>query len=122
MSHKFEVLDNSEIIKVTYEGAMTLDERLSSVHELCIDFNIFKRFRLLIDVRNITQEMTPLEQVLFGQFIATNDEFNMASVAVLDNIAQPADQVVSKEASKMGYQIKQFDSETKALAWLNNST
>ena len=120
MSHKVEVIQKLEIIKVIYEGGLTLDQRLASVHELCCDFNIFKRFRLLIDVRGIKQEMTSLEQEIFGRYIATKEEFNMASVAVLDNIDNPADQIVSKEASKMGYQIKQFSSEEKALTWLIN--
>jgi hypothetical protein len=120
MSNKIEILHNLEVIKVTYERNLTLDQRLAVVHELCVDFNIFKRFRLLIDVRNIKQEMTPLEQEIFGKFIASKEEFDMALVAVLDNIQQPVDQIMIHEASKEGYQIKMFGSEEVALAWLNN--
>ncbi|MBA6262729.1 MAG: hypothetical protein V7780_10895 [Colwellia sp.] len=120
MSHKIEIIENHEIIIVTYEGIMTLEERLSSVHELCCNFNIFKRFKLLIDVRSIKQEMTNIEQEIFGKYIATKEEFNMASVAVLDNIEKPTDQIVTKEAAEMGYQIQKFNSEKEALAWLEN--
>ncbi|MBA6354193.1 MULTISPECIES: hypothetical protein [unclassified Colwellia] len=122
MSHKIEIIETNKIIKVTYKGVMTLEERLSSVHELCCNFNAFKRFRLLIDVRSIKQEMTNVEQEIFGKYIATKEEFNMASVAVLDNIEKPTDQIVTKEAAEMGYQIKKFNSEKEALAWLENQT
>lgn len=120
MSYKIEVVKNSEIIRVTYVGTLTLDQRISAVHELCCDFNIFSRFRLLIDVRNIQQEMTVVEQEVFGNFIASKEEFNHASVAVLDNIEHPADQIAGRVAAKLGYRMQQFDREEKALAWLNN--
>ena len=118
MAHEFEVLSSSEIIRVTYSGDLTLDERIQVVHKLCCDFNIFSRFKLLIDVRNVQQEMTELEQEIFGKFIASKEEFDTALVAVLDKIEAPVDEITINEASKDNYQIKMFNCEKTALSWL----
>ena len=120
MSYKIEVLENSEIIKVTHECAVTLEQRSLILNELCCDFNLFKRFKLVIDVRNVKKEMSSIEQAIFGQYISSRNELKTALVAILVNITQPVDEVLSNEAFKHGLEIEQFDNEEKAIAWLNN--
>lgn len=119
MSHSIVVLDNSEIIKVTHQCIMTLDQRTQVLHELCSDFNFFKRFRLLIDVRNVKQEMSSMEQTVFGKYLTSRTELQTALVAILVNIEQPVDEVINQEAFKDGLEIKQFSNESQAIDWLN---
>lgn len=119
MAYKIEVMSALKIIRVTYSGDLTFNDRIQAVHILCCEFNIFDRFKLLIDVRRVNQEMTSLEQEIFGKFIASKEEFNQAKVAVVDNILEPVDQIMIREALKDDYQIKMFDNEKEALSWLN---
>ena len=119
MSHIIEILENSEIIKITHKRIMTIDQRTQVLHELCSDFNLFKRFRLLIDVRFVKQEMTDIEQVIFGKYISSRSELKTAVVAILVNIEQPIDEVINQEASKEGLTIKQFGNEEQAIEWLS---
>ncbi|MBL4940721.1 MAG: hypothetical protein JKY81_03560 [Colwellia sp.] len=118
MPHKIEILNKAEMISVIYSGDVTLDERIQTVHELCLDFNMFEKFKLLIDNRKTIQKMTHVEQTVFGRYIASRDEFNKALVAVVSYIEQPCIQEVVKEARKKHYQIQQFYCEKDALNWL----
>ncbi len=122
MSHKIEILWYAEIIKVTHESTLTFEQRTHIFDELCRDYNIFKRFRLLIDVRNIKQEMTFVEQEVFAHYISSRDELKGAFVAVLINIDQLIDEFLIKEAFRKGLDIRLFGSEDKALSWLGNKT
>ena len=116
MPYKIDVLEESEIVEVIYSGDITLDERITVVHILCCEFNLFDRFKLLINSTKTKQKMSAVEQEIFGKFIATKEEFKGARVAVL----QPQKmEILLDEAQKYGYQIRNFVSYDDALNWLN---
>lgn len=116
MPYKIDVLKDSDIIEVTYSGDITLNERIAVVHVLCCEFNLFDRFKLLINSTRTEQKMSLVEQQIFGKFIATKEEFKGALVAVLQT---PSMETLVDEAQKYGYQIKQFVDYDTALLWLN---
>lgn len=105
MSHKIEVLESLDIVKVTYGHDVTMDKRLYVVHEHCTDHMIFNNVMLLNDTSVASVAMTCVEQTLFGQYLAYRGAFNGTLVAVLLTEKQSVDEIIVKECSKMGYQI-----------------
>ncbi|MCW8834688.1 MAG: hypothetical protein OQK09_07440 [Colwellia sp.] len=118
MAHIIEVIENPEIVKVTYKHGVTMEERLNVVHEVCLDFFIATRLKLIIDVRLASQEMSPVEQTIFGKYLASREELNKVKVAIISNQAQNINQVITQESLALGHQIKHFNIEQQAVSWL----
>lgn len=121
MVYKIELIEKTEIIKVTYCGDVSLDDRLNAVHELCRNYHLYKRFKLLIDSTHATEMMTKNEQIIFGRYLTKREEFRGALVATLVSKAQSITKVIVQEAASLGYQITSFHHEEEALSWLNNT-
>lgn len=120
MTYKIKDVENSDIIKVTYKGDVSLDERISVVHELCIDYKRNTQFKLLIDARLLTSAITPTEQSVFGTYIASREEFLLAKVAVIIDTEHVINKIILEKSLLLGHQIRVFNRENEAIAWLNN--
>jgi hypothetical protein len=118
MSYTIEVIKNTEIIRVTLKGIVTLDELINEIHELCVDYKTSTHFRLLVDTRLITQELTPSEQLLFATYITSREELNTAIIAVIVTSNQVMNEIIISKSAQLGHQIKVFTTEAQALDWL----
>lgn len=120
MAHIIEELKQSKIVKVTYQDGVTMEERLYVVHEICLDYLISSKLKLMIDVRSASQEMTLLEQNIFGQYLASREDFKMAKVAIISDKARNINEVITKESSVLGHEIKHFINEKQAISWFDS--
>ena len=98
MTYKIKLIEQNEIVAVTYKGNVSLDDRLSAVHELCSNYNIFKNFKLLINSNGASQKMSVNEQIIFGRYLAEREEFQGASVATVTPPTKCINKVIVKEA------------------------
>ena len=118
MTYKIKLIEQNKIVAVTYKGNVSLDDRLSAVHELCSNYNTFRTFKLLINSIDASQKMSLNEQIIFGRYLAEREEFQGASVATVTPPTKCINQVIVKEAAELGYQITSFDCEQEAIEWL----
>ncbi|MCP4325032.1 MAG: hypothetical protein GY951_15070 [Psychromonas sp.] len=122
MSYKIQLIEENQIVAVTYIGDISLDVRLSAVHDICSNYNQFKFYKLLIDSRQASQQMSKNEQIIFGRYLAEREEFRNALVATLSTSDNTINKVIVKEASSLGYQISCFDNKQQAVNWLKGAT
>ena len=120
MATKIEVINNSEIIRVVFEGEVTFNDRINVIHEICTDYYpLFTRTRLLIDTREVIKKLTESEQIILGTFAASRAELKDASVAVIIEKNIVVNEHAIKKSSQLGHNIKVFNTEKEALIWLN---
>jgi hypothetical protein len=122
MAYHIEVLENTGIIKVTYSGNVSLDERINVIHELCIDYKTPAPFKLLIDTKSITLKLTTTEQLLFATYVVGREELSSALIAVVAISGQVMNKTIVNKSAQLGHQIKVFSAEDAALTWLNTHT
>lgn len=120
MSYNIQLIEKKQIIAVTYIGDISLDVRLSAVHDLCSNYKQFQPFRLLIDSRLALQQMSKNEQIIFGRYIADREEFNQAFAATLSTPNNSINKVIVREAAHLGHQIVAFDTKNEAIKWLKS--
>lgn len=120
MSYKIEINESIGLVKRTYLDNVSLDERLSIIHEICrLPPKLLKNIKLLIDVRLSRNTMTDTEQEIFGTFVSTVQELKTAIVAVLNDDVQATNKIAINISSKKGHNIKVFNAELEAMKWLN---
>ena len=110
--------NGSNITTVIYSGGVDLNERTMAVEEVCESINLDEPVRLLIDVRNITMNMSEDEQEYFGKYLAAKDKLSKAKVAVVHNPPNDPNMVINTIAFIEGYQVVGFDKPNDATAWL----
>ena len=117
MAYKIHKNDTG-IIEAIYSGGVDLNERKMAVDEVCELVNYPDPVRLLIDVRNITMEMSLKEQKYFGKYLAGREELVNAKVAVLHNPRSNPNVFINAYAYIEGYQVVDFDDQNNAISWL----
>jgi len=110
--------NGSNITTVIYSGGVDLNERKMAVEEVCESINPDEPVRLLIDVRNISMNMSEDEQEYFGKYLAAKDKLSKAKVAVVHNPQNNPNMVINTFAYIEGYQVVGFDKANDATAWL----
>ena len=111
--------ENSDIITVCFTGSVELPERKMCVDEVCELVSPSNAVKLLIDVTNITMNMSVEEQAIFGEYLAGKDELNNAKVAVLHNRQNNPNLIINAIAYSKGYATVDFDFKADAISWLN---
>jgi len=120
MSYEIQLIEKKQIVVVTYTGDISLDTRLSAVHDICSNYTQFQPYKLLIDSRQASQQMSKNEQIIFGRYLAEREEFGNALVATLSSPDSSINKVIVKEAANLGYQISCFDNKQQAVNWLKS--
>ncbi len=113
--------DDSNIITVTYTGSVNLSERKTAVDETCKLITPSVPVKLLIDVRNINNNMSLDEQEYFVEYLVEKKELANAKVAVLHNPQSNPNFMIDSFAYIAGYQTVDFDREKDAISWLNGN-
>lgn len=120
MNYKIEVLAGTEIVIVTHGSVINLEKRSLILNELCQEYNLFKQFKILVDVSNVQQEMSAIEQKIFGKYISSREELMGASIAMLFNEKKSIDEQLTVESAANGLEIKMFSCKDEALSWLKS--
>jgi hypothetical protein len=113
--------NDSNITTVIYTGSVGLNERKMAVDEVCGLVESSIPVRLLIDVRNIIMDMSTEDQVHFGKYVATREQFSEAKVAVVHNRENSPNILISTTAYLEGYRVVEFDDPNEAELWLLGS-
>ena len=110
--------DDSNIITVTYTGSVNLSERKTAVDETCKLITPSVPVKLLIDVRNINNNMSLDEQEYFATYLASKKELVNAKVATLHNPLNEQNKIINAFAYLEGYQVVDFYRIHEAISWL----
>ncbi|MBU2917571.1 hypothetical protein KO505_06290 [Psychrosphaera sp. F3M07] len=122
MDSKIELIEGTDIIKVSYRGDVTLDERVNCVEQICVEYKALEScIKILIDAQEVTEVMSEVEQTLFANYIASREELEGARVAVLVKPEQLINNTVIEQATILGHKTKLFNDIYIALNWLNET-
>ena len=113
--------NDSNITTVIFTGSVGLSERIMAVDEVCGLVESSVPVRLLIDVRDIIMNMSTDEQIYFGKYIASREQFSEAKVAVVHNPGTSPNIMISTTAYLEGYHVVEFDDLNEANLWLLRS-
>ena len=111
-------INDSNITTVIFTGSVGLSERIMAVDEVCGLIESSAPVRLLIDIRNIIMNMTTDEQVYFGKYIASREQFSEAKVAVVHTPENSPNIMITTTAYLEGYHVVEFDDLDDANLWL----
>ena len=114
-------IDDSGITTVVYSGRVGLGERKNAVDEVCGMVEPSVPVRLLIDVRKIIMNMSTDEQVTFGKYVASREQFSDARVAVVHKASNNPNIMITTTAYLEGYHVVDFDNLDEARTWLSGA-
>ena len=122
MPHTIKVLPTQQIVNVIFDGGVNLDERITSVKEVCELLSPNTPVLLLIDVRALINLMSNPEQEYFGRLLAAKEEFKQAKVAVLSKAeTHNPNTIINNVAYLNGYHLVPFTCRSEAIYWLEGS-
>ena len=113
------VIDEAQhFVRVTITGSPALGQLLSIIHLLGVESETWPEHKVLFDLRGVATPYTPAEQFRVGEEAA-------ASLSHMDRIASvvPPDRVTrvsEKAAQRNGTNVRVFDDEAAAIAWLRS--
>lgn len=105
--------------RVTVHGRPEFGQLLSLIHLLGVDSETWERDRVLVDLRGVETPFSRLEQFRIGEEAA-------ASLSHMERIASlvPPERVTrvsEKAARRNGTNVRVFDDEAQAVAWLRST-
>ena len=121
MPFEIDFDETSGVINICYRGEVDLGERQAAVEQICSSHHSGRELRILVDVRNMTLNMTIDEQRRFGEYLADCSELKRAKVAILHNKNHNPNIIVDSCAVVNGLHLAQFDLSRDALAWLSGA-
>ena len=121
MALHYEVLEDTQLVRIHISGAPTSEQMLHLVDEILADTRLHTGFALLSDHREIDHPATP-EQVkaILARVASHANERAPSRMAVL--VATSASygmmRMMSATAAPTGFEVQPFYEEVVALAWL----
>jgi hypothetical protein len=106
------------IVHVIYSDAVSLDERVRAVEEVCRLYAHSRPLRILVNVRELEMRLSFQDQQTFGDFLASHPELSDARVAVLHSQSHNPNIVIDMSAFNGGYTLAQFNDTNDAEDWL----
>lgn len=103
-------------VRVTVTGHLAIGQLLSMIHLLGVESEAWPEDKVLVDLRGVASHFTRPEQFRIGEEAA-------ASLSHMDRIASlvPPERVTrvsEKAARRNGGNVRVFDQEQAAIAWL----
>ena len=116
MSFDVTIDDKARFMRVTVSGQPAFGELLSLIHLLGVESETWQKERVLVDLRGVATPFTLPEQFRIGEEAA-------ASLSHMERIASlvPPERVTrvsEKAARRNGTNVRVFDDEEAAVAWL----
>tara|TARA_B110000503_G_scaffold42977_1_gene70332 strand:- start:13473 stop:13799 length:327 start_codon:yes stop_codon:yes gene_type:complete len=97
-----------------YADAVSLDERVRAVEEVCRLYVPSRPLRILVNVRELEMRLSFYDQQTFGDFLASHPELSDARVQVLHNQNHNPNIVIEMSAFNGGYTLAQFNDTNDA--------
>ena len=103
-------------VRVQVAGAASIREFVELISTIGQETVYWSDRRVLVDVRQVEGELTPTEQIFLGELIAQD----LAHIERVASIVPPARLTRNSEraAQELGSQLRVFDNENEALAWI----
>jgi hypothetical protein len=103
-------------VRVTIHGRVAIEELLAMIHLLGVESEAWPAPRILVDLRGVATPFTRPEQFHIGEAAA-------ASLSHMDKIASlvPTERITrvgERAAQRDGANVRVFDDEPAAVAWL----
>ena len=112
-------LDNiSKIVHVVYTGAVSLEERMQAVQQVCDSYPGLTPLKILVNVCDLVMHLSFEEQDYFGRYLANHEGLAKARVAVLHGNDHNPNMIVDSTAFANGYMLAQFNGAKDAESWL----
>jgi hypothetical protein len=116
MTFDLAIDKTAHYIRVTVTGQPAFGQLLSLIHLLGVESETWEEDRVLVDLRGVQTPFSRLEQFRIGEEAA-------ASLSHMNRIASlvPAERVTrvsEKAAQRNGTNVRVFDDEQAAIAWL----
>jgi hypothetical protein len=104
-------------VQVDVAGPASIKDFVEVINTVAADTVYWSDRRLLVDLRAIEGRLNTEEQVFLGELVAHNLSHldRMASVVPTEQITHNSE----RAAQKLGTQLRVFDNEAEAIAWLS---
>ena len=121
MSYSIQKDLDKNLVTATYSAGATFQHRIDLLNELVEIMQDHHDINILIDIRNANENMTPTEQIEYGELIASKQQYFLRNrTAILSHKNKNPHPFIIPTAYVGGYRsICEFDSEIEAVDWLN---
>lgn len=116
MSYDVAVDPKAHYTRVTVTGRPSFEEMLSLIHLLGVESETWKEHKVLMDLRGVVAKFSPAEEFRVGEEAAVSMSHmeRIASVVLPERVTR----VSEKAARRTGANVRVFDNEAAAIAWL----
>jgi hypothetical protein len=118
MSYELKYNQSINIICVIYSGIVSLKERKAAVNEVCAKTFDQKELKILVNVCDLTMNLSIKEQSHFGEYLASHPGLSHAKVAVLHKPGYNPNLLIDTCAFNNGYRLAEFIKLEEANTWL----
>lgn len=120
MDFDVAIAEQTRYVRVTVTGSPDFTQVLSMIHLLGVESETWREHTVLVDLRGVSTPFSFAEQFRIGEEAA-------ASLSHMDKIASlvPAERVTrvsEKAARRNGSNVRVFDDEGQAIAWLEGES
>lgn len=118
MSFDLKIAPMAHFIRLTITGAPTLGQMLSLIHLLGVESETWPQDKVLVDLRHVVTPFERPEQFRIGEEAAASlsHMHQIASLVPTDRLTR----VSEKAARRNGVNVRVFDDEREAIAWLES--
>lgn len=119
MGFTVAIARNSKYLRVEVAGPTSLRSFAALVAQIAAEVERFEDHRILLDLREVHGRLSTSEQQLVGELAATRFPllYKLASIVPRGEITRNSE----RSAVRRGLQVRVFDSESGAVAWLLQS-
>jgi len=105
-------------MNVIYSGTASLNERKEAVNEICTRSADQKDLKILVNVCELTMNLSLQEQHHFGDYLASHPGLSNAKVAVVHKSDYNPNLLIDTCAFNNGYRLAEFIHIEEAKSWL----
>ena len=119
MNFDVAIEDRGHFMRVRVTGEPSLDELLSMIHLLGVESETWQEHKVLVDLRRVATPFTRAEQFRIGEeaSLSLSHMDRIASLVLPERVTR----VSEKAARRNGVNVRVFDDEGQAVAWLRES-
>ena len=114
----FDVAIDLELhfVRITVSGQLAIEELLSMIHLLGVESETWNEDRVLVDLRSVQTVFTLLDHYRIGEEAAASLSHmgKIASLVTPERVTRMSE----KAARRSGTNVRVFDDERAAVAWL----
>jgi hypothetical protein len=103
-------------VRIHVSGPASIREFVELVSTIGQETVYWSDRRVVVDLRDIEGELTPTEQIFLGELVAQDLAHieRMASIVPAERVTRNSE----RAAQELGSQLRVFDDENEALAWI----